>query len=122
MIPDASMTTWVGVDVGGTFTDIAIYSETDDVLHLHKVPSTPEAPERAISTGLKDALGYFGLEPQQVARMAHGTTVGTNALIERKTGRVAVVTTAGFRDLLEIGRQTRPKVYDVHCDYPAPLV
>jgi N-methylhydantoinase A len=122
MIPDTSMATWVGVDVGGTFTDIAIYNQADEVLCLHKVPSTPDAPERAIGIGMLEAFRKFDLEPRRVARMAHGTTVGTNALIERRTGRVAVVTTAGFRDLLEIGRQTRPKVYDVHCDYPAPLV
>ena len=112
----------VGVDVGGTFTDIAVNLGGGREFILHKVASTPEAPELAIVSGLSRILADCGLAPEGIERVAHGTTVGTNALIQRKCGKVAVLTSAGFRDLLEIGRQTRPNVYDIHSDHPPPLV
>ena len=112
----------VGVDVGGTFTDIAVNPGGGREFILHKVASTPEAPELAIVSGLSRILADCGLAPERIERVAHGTTVGTNALIQRKCGKVAVLTSAGFRDLLEIGRQTRPNVYDIHSDHPPPLV
>ncbi|MSP67952.1 MAG: hydantoinase/oxoprolinase family protein [Alphaproteobacteria bacterium] len=112
----------IGVDVGGTFTDIAIsVPATDRMIHF-KLPSTPDSPDRAIAQGVALALAEGGLEPGAVVRFSHGTTVGTNALIQRRTGRVAMVTTEGFRDLLEIGRQVRPRMYDIHLDAPEPLV
>ena len=113
---------YIGIDVGGTFTDIALNRDDGTPLILHKLASTPDAPERAIVEGLSDLLGTHGLSPDRVKRLAHGTTVGTNALIQRKCGKVALVTSQGFRDLLEIGRQTRPLVYDMHLDHPEPLV
>jgi N-methylhydantoinase A len=113
---------YVGIDVGGTFTDIAIAIPTQNKLLLHKVPSTPDAPDRAIVDGIAAILQAHGLEAGAIARLYHGTTTGTNALIQRRCGKVAVVTTRGFRDLVEIGRQIRPKVYDIHTDYPPPLV
>lgn len=113
---------YVGVDVGGTFTDIAIDRDDGRGLLLHKLPSTPTHPERAIIDGLTDVLTTHALSVSDVARLAHGTTVGTNALIQRQHGKVALITSAGFRDLLEIGRQTRPLVYDMHLDHPAPVV
>ena len=112
----------VGVDVGGTFTDIAVNLGGGREFILHKVASTPEAPELAIIAGLSRILADSELAPERIERVAHGTTVGTNALIQRKCGKVAVLTSAGFRDLLEIGRQTRPNVYDIHSDHPPPLV
>lgn len=112
----------IGVDVGGTFTDLALSIADEGRLLLHKVPSTPEAPHRAIVDGVAQLLSAHRLGPADVAMLSHGTTVGTNALIQRRCGRVAVVTTEGFRDLLEIGRQTRPKVYNMHLDHPPPLV
>lgn len=112
----------VGVDVGGTFTDIAVNIGGNREFILHKVASTPDAPELAIIAGLSQILADGELAPEGVERLAHGTTVGTNALIQRKCGKVAVLTSAGFKDLLEIGRQTRPKVYDIHSDHPPPLV
>jgi N-methylhydantoinase A len=113
---------WVmGVDVGGTFTDfLAANRDTGEGL-VHKVPSTPDDPCRAIRIGLDDLVGRFGIERRAVERFAHGTTVATNALIERGEGKVALITTAGFRDLVEIGRQTRPKIYDLKADAPPPL-
>lgn len=113
---------YIGVDVGGTFTDIAVNPGDGGNLILHKLASTPDQPERAIIDGLRELLDGHGLDARTVTRLAHGTTVGTNALIQRKCGRVALVTSEGFRDLLEIGRQTRPAVYDMHRDHPAPLV
>ena len=112
----------IGIDVGGTFTDLALNIPGEDRQLLHKLPSTPDEPARAIIDGIAAILAEHGLDAGNVERLSHGTTVGTNALIQRQTGTVAVVTTEGFRDLLEIGRQTRPKVYDIHMDNPAPLV
>ena len=112
----------VGVDVGGTFTDFYLLnSSTQDVL-VHKRPSTPDDPSRAILAGLAELAEAFGVDVAEVSRFAHGTTVATNALIERSGGSVAMITTKGFRDLLEIGRQVRPKIYDLKADAPSPVV
>jgi N-methylhydantoinase A len=116
------MVAYIGVDVGGTFTDFAVTLPDAGREIFHKVPSTPGEPDRAIIEGLRQILARGDVGPDAVVRLAHGTTVGTNALIQRRVGKVAMVTTAGFRDLLEIGRQTRPKVYDIHLDHPRPLV
>ena len=113
---------FIGVDVGGTFTDIAVNLGDGSNLLLHKLPSTPDAPERAIMDGLKAILAENSLQADQIQRLAHGTTVGTNALLQRKCGKVALITSVGFRDLLELARQTRPSVYDMHSDHPEPLV
>ena len=112
----------IGIDVGGTFTDVAVSIPSRGRLLTHKLPSTPNRPDRAIMAGIADVLSEHGLDASDVARLHHGTTIGTNALIQRRCGKVAVVTTEGFRDLLEIGRQIRPKVYDIHTDFPPPLV
>ena len=112
----------IGVDVGGTFTDLVVTIGGENRTVLHKLPSTPERPDRAIIDGVRQVLAAEGLAAAEVSHLAHGTTVGTNALIQRRGGRVALVTSEGFRDLLEIGRQTRPKVYDIHLDHPKPLV
>ncbi|MDE2791727.1 MAG: hydantoinase/oxoprolinase family protein [Paracoccaceae bacterium] len=113
---------YIGVDVGGTFTDIAVNPGDGRELYLHKLPSTPDAPEKAVIDGLREILVENSLEAGQIRRLAHGTTVGTNALIQRKCGKVALITSEGFRDLLELARQTRPTVYDMHRDHPEPLV
>ena len=111
----------VGVDVGGTFTDAVLISEETGEIRTAKVPSTPSDPAvgfvNAVDRILKDRL-----EPDQVSYLVHGTTVATNSLIEGKTPRTAFVTTAGFRDMLEIGRQVRPSLYDIHFEKPRPLV
>jgi N-methylhydantoinase A len=113
------MSRTLGVDVGGTFTDFFLVDDTSGETWVHKVPSTPDDPSRAILQGI-DALAPR--MPDGLAYLAHGTTVATNALIQRRGGTVALITTAGFRDLLEIGRQTRPKIYDLKIDNPEPLV
>jgi N-methylhydantoinase A len=112
----------VGVDVGGTFTDFFVTDRATGESLVHKVPSTPDDPSRAVLRGLRDLRQRFGITAETIERFAHSTTVATNALIERSGGRVAMITTAGFRDLVEIGRQTRPKIYDLKADAPAPLV
>lgn len=112
----------VGVDVGGTFTDFYLLNAATLDVFVHKLPSTPDDPSRAILAGLAALGESCGLDSGEVARFAHGTTVATNALIERSGGKVAMITTAGFRDLIEIGRQVRPKIYDLKADAPAPVV
>jgi N-methylhydantoinase A len=106
----------LGVDVGGTFTDLVAL--VDGHLVTAKVPSTP----RNQAEGVLRALEAAGIEAGQVAAFAHGSTVATNALLERNGARTALVSTAGFRDLIEIGRQQRPSLYDLARDRPPPLV
>ncbi|MSP67257.1 MAG: hydantoinase/oxoprolinase family protein [Alphaproteobacteria bacterium] len=112
----------VGVDVGGTFTDFYAFDDASGQVVLHKTPSTPDNPARAILAGLQEMGKAHQLDIGALARLAHGTTVATNALIQRRGGRVVLITTAGFRDLLEIGRQVRPLMYDIQTDFPAPLI
>jgi N-methylhydantoinase A len=118
-----TLLTWlIGVDVGGTFTDFFAYDSRSREMRLFKIPSTPENPASAIAEGLVALCREFQISPADIERVNHGTTVATNALIQRKGGKVAVITTKGFRDLLEIGRQSRPHLYSFQIDHPAPLV
>ncbi len=103
----------IGIDTGGTFTDFVLMK--DGKVRVHKEPSTPDNPAAAILSGLRE-MGVDGVE------IVHGSTVATNALLERRGARVALVTTAGFEDVLEIGRQTRPAIYELGVTKPAPLV
>ena len=112
---------FIGVDVGGTFTDFHAMNISDGRVCLHKTPSTPSDPSESIINGLGTLLEDNQIDVEDVVRLAHGTTVATNALIQRRGGKVAVVTTEGFKDLLEIGRQIRPKMYDLKADNPLPL-
>ena len=109
----------VGVDTGGTFTDFVF--ERAGALRVFKVASTPADPSRAIAEGLRRVARETGVAAHGI-EIVHGTTVGTNALLERKGARVALVTTAGFEDVLEIGRQARPRLYDLDAEKPAPIV
>ncbi|WP_425400806.1 hydantoinase/oxoprolinase family protein [Aeoliella sp.] len=114
------MTVRIGVDTGGTFTDVvADDCATGRSVRL-KVPSTREDPSEAIATGVAQALEQLGVTA--VERLVHGTTVATNALLERRGARTALVTTAGFRDLLAIARQNRPRLYDLRARRPTPLI
>ena len=112
----------VGVDVGGTFTDFYVLDETSGEVHTGKRPSTPDNPARAIIEGLQAMAARHAIDLGALRRLSHGTTVGTNALIQRRGGNIAMVTTRGFRDLLEIGRQTRPHMYSLIEDHPPALV
>ena len=107
----------VGVDVGGTFTDL-IAARPDGTIEIRKVASTPREPSQALVRAI-DALGERG---DAIDVLVHGTTVATNALLERRGARVALVTTAGFEDLLWLRRQDRPSLYDLARDHPPPLV
>jgi N-methylhydantoinase A len=110
----------IAIDTGGTFTDCAFVR--DGRLEILKVPSTPERPARAIAEALtKIEAQNEGARPAQWELFC-GTTVGTNALLERRGGRVALVTTRGFEDVIEIGRQARPRLYDFFVELPKPLV
>jgi N-methylhydantoinase A len=114
----------IAIDTGGTFTDCVFVR--DGKLQILKVPSQPAMPEEAISAAVRQARKQFAptriFTDDQGLELICGTTVGTNALLERRGGRVALVTTAGFEDVLEIGRQARPKLYDFFVDKPEPLV
>ena len=112
----------IGVDVGGTFTDFYALDEASGAVHTGKRPSTPDNPARAIVDGLLALTSRHGIDLAGLRRLSHGTTVGTNALIQRRGGDVVMITTRGFRDLLEIGRQTRPHMYSLVEDHPPPLV
>lgn len=113
-------TTRLGVDIGGTFTDVVL--ETGAVRHTAKVLTTPQAPEQAFLEGVAQVLAQAGLRPADVDLLVHGTTLATNALIERKGAKTALVTTRGFRDTLEMGTESRYEQYDLDIDLPAPLV
>src|SRR5678815_397903 len=107
----------IGVDTGGTFTDFVVVR--DGRVSAWKQPSTPDDPARAILDGILRAVRT----PEDLAgaEVIHGSTVATNAMLEGKTARIAFVTNRGFEDLLEIGRQARPDLYNLDLDRPAPL-
>ncbi|MGH2621074.1 MAG: hydantoinase/oxoprolinase family protein [Anaerolineales bacterium] len=116
LVRSARMPIRVGVDIGGTFTDFVVYDGASGSLESFKRLSTPHAPELAVL----DGLSSLGLDSDSV--VVHGSTVATNAVLERKGARTAFVTTEGFRDLLTIGRQNRESLYDFMADRPEPLV
>src|SRR5215468_11616699 len=107
----------IGVDTGGTFTDFVCFVGRG--LRVHKRPSTPDDPARAVLAGLRELLGAH--VPAGVA-ITYGSTVATNAVLERGGARVVLLTTAGFEDVLEIARQTRPDLYALEPSRPEPLV
>ncbi|CAN5329802.1 hydantoinase/oxoprolinase family protein [soil metagenome] len=122
------MAQWrVGVDSGGTFTDVCLFNENDGRIEVWKVSSTPDDPSRGIAQGVAEGMLLVtpeaGAAPAAaVSYFGHGTTVATNALIQHRGVKTGLVTTDGFRDLLEIGRQKRPDLYDMQADKPPTLV
>jgi N-methylhydantoinase A len=112
----------LGVDSGGTFTDICLFDEDGARIEVWKTTSTPEDPSRGIVQGLTEAIDRFALAAADIGYFGHGTTVATNALIQSQGTPTGLVTTDGFRDLLEIGRQKRPELYDLQADKPPVLV
>lgn len=112
----------VGVDSGGTFTDVCLFDEANGRVDVWKVSSTPDDPSLGIATGIAEAIARVGAAPAAISYFGHGTTVATNALIQHRGARTGLITTDGFRDLLEIGRQKRPDLYDLMVDKPMPLV
>lgn len=112
----------IAVDTGGTFTDLCVLDETTGCFSVAKVPSTPDNPALAVMDGVKMVLNDFQIEPEAVAFFIHGTTVATNALLEGKGAPIALITTKGFEDVILIGRQNRPKLYDHWGRRPTPIV
>jgi N-methylhydantoinase A len=108
----------IGVDIGGTFTDIQIVDTRSNRVSAYKIPTTPDDPSEALIEGIKAAGARFGFTFADVGHLLHGTTIATNAVLERKLPRAALVTTAGFEDVLEIGRHNRRDVYSV---WPRPV-
>jgi N-methylhydantoinase A len=115
--------TWrIGVDIGGTFTDVALVEEEGGRIGIAKVPTTPRDFSQGVLAGLKAALSEHAIAAKDVTLLAHATTVVTNALLENKGARIALVTTRGFRDVLELRRSSRIDLYDLFQDAPAVLV
>ncbi|MGH7353211.1 MAG: hydantoinase/oxoprolinase family protein [Candidatus Rokuibacteriota bacterium] len=112
----------VGVDVGGTFTDLAAIDEAGGAVRLAKVPTTPADQSAGVAAGLETLLHREGVSPAAVTYLGHGTTVCINAVLERKGARTGLVTSQGMRDLLELRRQIRDDLYDLQADKPEPVV
>ena len=110
----------VGVDVGGTFTDVVCVRDGQPPI-VFKVPSTPADPGDAAIAAVERLAEDEGIAPDSIAQLAHGTTVATNAVLERKGGRLGIIATEGFRDTLEIGRQMRREMYEVRLDPQTPV-
>jgi N-methylhydantoinase A len=112
----------LGIDIGGTFTDLVIYDHDSGVQVNRKLLTTHDDPARAVAAGVAALLGVHGLDPAEIARVVHATTLFTNALIERRGAPTGLLTTAGFADTLEIGRERKFDLYDLNIEKPAPLV
>jgi N-methylhydantoinase A len=114
------MTFRIGIDVGGTFTDLAVMNEATGELTIAKSPTTP----KDYVQGILNCLNKMSTNKEDVSYIVHGTTVVTNAIIQRRLSRVALITTKGFRDVLEIMRENRPiwGLFDIQWDKPKPLV
>ncbi len=108
----------VGVDIGGTFTDLMLHDSESGAVHVHKVPSTPGEPDRAMVSGLSELCERSGLSQDDLDAVFHATTVATNAVLEHDGARVGMITTRGFRDIVHIGRHQRPLHYSVMQDIP----
>lgn len=116
------MSYMIGVDVGGTFTDLSVFDQSGESIFNHKLSSTPGDPSVAIVDGIREALELLHARPEQVSYLAHGTTVATNALIEKKGSRIGLITTEGFKDMMEIGWQKRPNLYDLLRPKAVPII
>jgi N-methylhydantoinase A len=112
----------LGIDVGGTFTDVTLFDMKTGELYFKKVPSTPESPSTSMANGISIILEETHNKPEKVGSIVHGTTLATNALIQRKGSSVALLGTQGFRDVLHIGRQVRPNMNNWFVQRPAPLI
>ncbi len=111
----------LSVDIGGTFTDLVLLA-SDGLTFSAKVSSTPSAPEDAVISGMAEVLAAAGMPPSALTEVLHGTTVGSNTLLQKLGARTGLITTKGFRDVLEIGRLRTPGMFDLTWDKPEPLV
>ncbi|WP_187369146.1 hydantoinase/oxoprolinase family protein [Baekduia soli] len=108
----------LGVDVGGTFTDLILYDEAGERITVHKLASTPADPSVAILQGVQEVCALAGTEPSELSALLHGTTVGTNTILERRGAKVGMITTEGFRDILHIARHRKPYTFSLMQDIP----
>src|SRR5687768_17722666 len=116
------MTYALGIDIGGTFTDIVVYDHERGLQLNRKVLTTHDDPARGVATGVAALLEREALDPAAFTRVVHATTLFTNALIERQGAVTGLITTAGFADTLEIGRERKFELYDLNISKPEPLV
>ena len=112
----------LAIDIGGTFTDIVVYDHERAEALSHKELTTPDAPHKGVVSGIKRLFTQHELPYSGVARVVHATTLFTNALIERKGAVTGLITTAGFRDTLELQREHKYELYDLFIELPKPLV
>lgn len=112
----------IGIDTGGTFTDVSLVDEQMGKMYVTKVPSTPDKPSAGVLHGVQQIVKEQGIDPGDLSFFIHGSTVATNTLLEQKGANTALLTTKGFKDVLQIGRQTRPKLYEFKARRSAPLV
>ncbi len=112
----------IGVDIGGTFTDITVLDEASRKITIAKVPSRKGDPAAALVDLVERGIKLANVDASDVTMLVHGSTIVTNAILENKLPKTALVTTGGFRDLLEIGRHFRPDMYDLQQDKPVPVV
>src|SRR5215510_12155721 len=112
----------IGIDIGGTFTDVALVEDTSGSVGVAKVPTTPDDLARGVLSALKMAMERHQIISTEVGLLSHATTVVTNAILEESGARAALITTRGFRDLLELRRSARADLYDLFQDPPSTLI
>src|SRR4029077_1927024 len=112
----------LGIDIGGTFTDLVVYDHDTGARWSRKALTTHDDPARAVAAGVDTLLGQARVDPPPFSRTVHATTLFTNALIERKGAATGLITTAGFADTLEMRREHKYELYDLFIDLPEPLV
>ena len=112
----------LGIDIGGTFTDVALVNDVDGTIGIAKTPTTPSDFGKAVLSGLHDALDRYGVQPDEVSLLSHATTVVTNSILEENGACTALISTRGFRDVLELRRSARSDLYDMFQDPPRVLV
>src|SRR5688572_13794704 len=110
-----------GIDIGGTFTDVVAYEADTGRLHVAKIPSTPPRLGEGLLDGVRRVLAERGASPADVERVVHGTTIGTNAVLEHRGATLGILMTAGFEDVLAIGRHKRSNMYDLKIGPEEPL-
>ena len=112
----------IGIDIGGTFTDVALVDDASGHIGVAKVPTTPKDLTAGVLCALDMAMRRYHVAPAEVALLSHATTVVTNAILEETGARAALITTRGFRDVLELRRSARADLYDLFQDAPATLI
>ena len=112
----------LGIDIGGTFTDLTLVDESGARVFTHKVPSTPKAPSRAVTSGVRELMARIGSTPGAISNFVHGTTIALNAVLERRGASVALFVTKGNRDILHIGRLRKPDIFNLRAPPSEPLV